>query len=188
MTDAREDRRQFVHAGMTLFALTLRWLTPLQAAVCAAAAIGLNWLILPRFSGAPAGERRGFGDGVRIYPIAVLLLIVVLPAPRAAAAWGVLGIGDAASNLIGRRLSGPRLLGRPDRSLGGTIAFVLLGGAAAAGLWAFVGERALDADVVIASFAAAAAGALAELLWRPKWLDDNLPIAAAAGAVLLLLP
>ena len=47
--------------------------------------------------------------------------------------------------------------------------------------------RVPDAHVVAASFAAAAAGALAEFVPRKLRIDDNLPIAVAAGLVLFAL-
>jgi len=184
---AREDRRQVLHLAMTGIALTLRWLTPGQAAALAGAAIVLNWVVLPclgRDLRRPGGP---FVDGVKLYPVAILLLVLTLPPSSAAAAWGVLGVGDSASNLVGRRIGRPPFLGRDDRSLAGTAAFVLFGGAAALLLRSFVAERAPDLHDVSVAFAAAAAGALAEFIPRRLRLDDNLPIAVAAGTVLFLL-
>ena len=182
MTDGRsEDLRQGIHLAITGCALALRWLTPPQAALCAAGAVVLNWVVLPALGRDLRRPGDPFVDGVRLYPIAVLGLVLLLPLPQAAAAWGVLGVGDAASNLAGRRLGRPPFLGRSDRSLAGSLAFVLTAAPAAAGLWAFVGRVPLDLPLLGASLAAAAAGALAELLPRSRWMDDNLPIAVAAG-------
>ncbi len=188
MSDARaEDRRQAVHLAMTGFALALRVLSPSQAALAAGAAIALTWVVLPlagrdlRRPGAP------FLDGVRLYPVAVLGLVLLLPLPQAAAAWAVLGVGDAASNVVGRRLGRPGLVGRADRSLAGSLAFVLCAGPAALGVHAFVAAAAPDGRTALAVAAATLAGALAELVPLPLRLDDNLPIAAAAGATLALL-
>jgi len=184
---AREDRRQALHFAMTAFAVSLRWLSPIQAAAMAGAAIALNWVILPAIGKDLRRPGDPYVDGARLYPIAVLLLVVFLPAPSADAAWGVLGVGDAASNVVGRRLGRPPFLGRSDRSLAGTAAFVICGGGAALLLGSFVAESMPDLHAVSAAFAAAAAGALAEFTPRRLRLDDNLPIALAAGGVLFLL-
>ncbi len=183
----REDLRQWTHLAMTGFALTLRWLTPDQAAGLAIAAIVLNWVVLPLIGRDLRRPGEPFIDGVKLYPVAVLVLVIFLPLPSAAAAWGVLGVGDAASNLVGRRFGRPPFLGRTDRSFAGTAAFVLSGGCAATLIGGFVANQTPDAHASAASFAAAAAGALAEFTPRRRWLDDNLPIAIAAGAVLYFL-
>ncbi len=190
MTFAAEDRRQAVHVAMTGFAFALRWLTCDQALACAGAAIALNWVVFP-LTGIDRRWLRRAGDpwvdGVKLYPVAVFALIALLPLPQAAAAWVVLGVGDAASNVVGRRFGRPPFLGRPDRSLVGSLAFV--GAAAPAALLAhsFVGYAAPDGRSVGVVLAAAVAGALAEYLPLPKWLDDNVPIAAAAGITLWAL-
>ena len=177
---------------MSLLAFALGTLTHAQALALAGAAIVLNWLVLPRLSADMRRPGGPFLDGVKTYPLAVFALIAALPPSLAAGAWLVLGFGDSASNVVGRRLRpgtplGARLLGRDDRSLGGTAAFVLFGGPAAAAGLAVVGEVPFDTRVLSAGFGAAAAGALAELAWRARTLDDNLPIAAAAGVTLWLL-
>jgi dolichol kinase len=183
----QEDRRQLLHFAMTAFALLLRWLTPLQACAMAAAAVILNWVLMPLFGWDRALRRQSgpFADGVKTYPVAVLLVLAavaakLLPMPAAAAAWGVLGAGDAASNVIGRRWGKPPFLGRRDRSLAGSIAFV----AAAFPLaWSLAAWTAPEGTAPWhASLAAALAGALAELVPLPRGLDDNVPITLAAAA------
>jgi dolichol kinase len=182
----REDRRQVLHLAMAAFALTLRWLGPWQALALAGSAIAMNWVVMPltgldrhlRRPGAP------FVDGVKLYPIAVLAVLLLFPAPVAAAAWAVMGAGDGASNLVGRRFGRPPFLDRADRSLAGTIAFVAAAWPAAWGVHAFVAD---SAGSPLPALAAAVAGAAAELLPLPWGLDDNLPIALAAGAVFAAL-
>jgi dolichol kinase len=173
---------------MTVFALTLRWLTPQQAAALALAAVLLNWVVLPLTGRDLRRPGDPWLDGVKLYPVAVLLLVFFLPLPEAAAAWGVLGVGDVASNVLGRRFGSPPFLGRPDRSLAGTSAFVIFGGAAAVLLLWFVSGYTPDPFDVSMCFSAAAAGALAEFTPKKLRIDDNLPIAIASGAVFLLFP
>ena len=188
MSAARaERRRQAVHLAMTGFALALRWLTPAQAALCAGAAIVLSWVILPLLGASLRRPGGPFVDGVRTYPVAVLALVLLLPLPQAAAAWAVLGVGDAASNLVGSRVGRPGLFGRSDRSLAGTVAFVAAAAPAALGVHAFVAAAAPDWRTTAVVGLAACAGAAAELLPLPRRVDDNVPIAAASGLVLGLL-
>ena len=178
-----EDRRQALHFAMTGFALTLRWLEPWQAYAMAGAAIVVNWALLPAL-GWDRSIRRAdgpFADGVKLYPVAVLAVLLLFPMHEAAAAWAVMGVGDAASNVIGRRLGKRGFFGRADRSLAGTLAFIITAWPAAVGLAMWVGR--LDAATVwLPALAAAAAGALIELVPLPRRLDDNVPIALAAAA------
>ena len=128
--------------------------------------------------------------GLRTYPLAVLLLIVWLPAFEAAAAWGILAFGDAAAALVGTRVRSPSLFGHPKATWAGSTAYVAVGGLAAYGLSA--GAAALAAatgwvdggapPTAVACFAAALGAAILDLLPLPP--DDNLPAAAGAGGVL----
>lgn len=188
----REDFRQLVHGGCTVFALALRWTDRTGAMLLAGAAVLFVWVAMPlagwdrAFRRDATGHVRPRTDGVKVYPVAVLGLVALLPLPLAAAAWGVLGVGDAASNMLGRRLGRPPFLRRDDRSLAGSLAFVATGGAAATLLLAFVAAAPIDGRSALACFGAALAGAVAELL-TPRRIDDNLPVAAAAGAAMWLL-
>ncbi len=179
----REDRRQFLHFGATSFALALRWIPQWAAFTLAGAAVAVWWVFMPLlrrdFGLARDGER--FVGGLRTYPVAVLLLLVLFPLPAAAAGWAVLGVGDAFSNLLGRRYGRHPFLGREDRSLVGTLAFVVTAWPAAWGLAMHVhGPSA--ADAWLPALIAAVAGAVAELLPLQRWIDDNIPVALAAGA------
>jgi dolichol kinase len=181
-----EDRRQALHFAMTAFALALRWLEPWQAWALAGAAIVVNWLLLPAL-GWDKGVRREdgpFADGVKLYPVAVLAVLLLFPSrPQVAAAagWGVMGVGDAASNVVGRRLGRPGFLGRSDRSLAGSVAFLLTAWPAALGLAMFVGGWSA-ASAWLPALTAAAAGMAAEFATIPRRLDDNLTVALAGAA------
>jgi dolichol kinase len=178
-----EDRRQVLHFAMTGFALALRWLSPGQALAMAGAAIVFNWIVMPALGWDKNLRREGapFVDGMKLYPVAVLALLVLFPLPVAAAAWAVMGVGDAASNLVGRHFGKPGFLGRADRSFLGTFAFLVTAWPAAWALSAFVGQRG-QGETWLPALCAAAAGAAVELVPLPRRLDDNLPIALAAGA------
>ena len=178
---------------MTGWVVALRWLTPLQAQGLAGAAVLLNWVILPATGLDRRIRREGspFVDGVKLYPVAVLLALLLFDIRAAAAAWAVLGVGDSLSNLLGRQFGRPPFLGRTDRSAAGSAAFLLTAWPAAwaAALWVGAGHDGLEGDpgrLALAALAAAAAGTVAELVPLPRGIDDNLPIALAAGAAFVL--
>ena len=189
-----ETARQIVHMSMSVFALLLRVLTWWQAALCALAALLFNALVLPRAGGRtlirPADAARGYPFGILVYPVSVLLLILAFPArlDLAAAAWGVLGVGDGAATLVGRRWGRHRLPWNPDKSAEGLLAFVLAGGAAAVFLAWWTAPAITPpppvAFIVAAPILAAVAAGLVETI--PITLDDNISVPAAAGAVLWL--
>ncbi len=114
------------------------------------------------------------------YTTALLGLALFTSPMVASVAVAVLGFGDPAAALIGRRWGRHRLAS--GRSLEGCAAFVVAGFAAAFGtLWLCYPGNPHGPAVALA---AAVAGAVAELLTRR--LDDNLviPLAAAGGALL----
>jgi uncharacterized protein (TIGR00297 family) len=187
-----ETPRQLLHMAMGAFALLLRVLTWWQAALCAVAALGFNFLVLPRIGGRtlyrPADAVRGFPLGILLYPLSVLLLILVFPhrLDIAAAAWGILAVGDGVATLVGSRSRGPRLPWHPDKSWAGTFAF-LVGGAIAGVLLAWWTRPAIVpspsiAFIIAAPIVAAVVAAGVESL--PVRLDDNLSVPAVAALVL----
>lgn len=95
----------------------------------------------------------------------------------------VLAVGDPAAGFIGRRMGGPKLL--EAKSVGGSLAFVFLGGGAAWGFLMATSSLGVGTAFAVA-FLAAFAGAFAELLSRS--IDDNftIPIAASLAAALVL--
>jgi dolichol kinase len=97
----------------------------------------------------------------------------------------VLGWGDPAAGLVGRRYGRTRF--SSGRSLEGSLGFVVVGslGAFAAMRIFYPGVAMVEAAIL--AVAAAVAGAVAELMTRR--LDDNLviPLAAAGGAGLVTL-
>jgi len=189
-----ETARQLVHMSMGAFALLLRVLTWQQAALCALAALLFNAVVLPRTGGRtiirPADASRGYPLGILIYPVSVLLLVLAFPARLdiAAAAWGVLAIGDGAATLVGRRWGRHRLGWNPDKSVEGLLAFVVAGSAGAVFLAWWTAPAITPppsmAFVVAAPLLAAVAAGLVETV--PVALDDNISVPATAGAVLWL--
>jgi uncharacterized protein (TIGR00297 family) len=187
-----EDGRQLVHIAMGGFALLLRYLSWWEGAVLAGVAIAFNLYALPRIAGdrlyRPAEAARKYYSGVTLYPVSILLVLFALPDRRdiVAAAWGVLAFGDGMATLAGRHLASPRIPWNREKSVAGTAAFVLAGGAAASFLcwWcrpAIVPPPYLWFTLAM-PFAAALAAAAVETI--PIRLDDNLSVTATAAAVL----
>ena len=177
---------------MGIFALLLRALSWWQAAALAALALLFNIFVLPRLGGQrlyrPADTARGFPTGIVLYPLAVLLLILTFPSRPdiAAAAWGILAVGDGSATLVGRRIGGPRIPWNRDKTLAGSVSFAVLG-AAAGVLLAWWTRPAVTPPpswwfVLGAPTAAAIIAAVVETM--PVRLDDNLAVPAVAAAVL----
>jgi uncharacterized protein (TIGR00297 family) len=187
-----EHARQWVHVGSGLFALLLRVLTWWQAAALAATALTFNLIVLPRIGGRrlyrPVDEARGFPLGILLYPLSVLLLILIFPfrLDIVAAAWGILAVGDGFATLVGQRIRGRQLPWNREKTIAGTIAFVVCGGtgAVALALWtrAAVTPPPSLAFVIVAPLVAAVTAALVETL--PVRLDDNISVPMTAAAAL----
>ena len=187
-----ETARQVVHMAMGGFALLLRWLPWWQAVALAVAALAFNLVLLPRLRVnlyRPGDRERGV-HGIIWYPLAVLLLLVTFPRRLdiVAAAWGILAIGDGIATLAGRAIGGPRWPWNREKTLSGSAAFAI-GGAAAGVFLAWWCRPALApapalAFTIAAPILAAVTAALVETM--PVRLDDNLSVAAAAGAILWL--
>jgi len=187
-----ETARQVVHMAMGAFALLLRWIPWWQAVALAVGAIVFNVAILPRISVRlyrPGDRERGL-HGIVFYPLAVLLLLLAFPhrLDIAAAAWGILAIGDGIATLAGRAIGGPRWPWNREKTLSGSAAFAIFG--AAAGVFpagwcrpSVVPSPSL-AFSIGAPIVAAIAAAFVETI--PVRLDDNLSVAAAAGTALYL--
>ena len=189
-----ERARQWVHIGSGGFALLLRALTWRQAALLALVALAFNALALPRIGGRrlyrPADEARGFPLGILLYPISVLALILLFRSrlDLAAAAWGVLALGDGMATLVGRRVRGRTLPWNGEKTIAGTAAFVFFGGLAGVALawWTrpAIAPRPPLAFTLIAPALAAFLSAMVESI--PVRLDDNVSVPFSAAAVLWL--
>jgi uncharacterized protein (TIGR00297 family) len=186
-----EDRRQIVHVAIGGLALLLRVLTPWQATVLAGGAVAFNLFALPRLAGAlyrPGEVRRRLFSGIVLYPVAVLLLILTFPDRRdiVASAWGILAFGDGMATLAGRHIASPRLSWNPEKSVAGSIAFVLFGGAAGSFLCWWCRPTVIPPAYMWFSvwmpWVAAVVAAAVETI--PIKFDDNISVPTVASAVL----
>jgi uncharacterized protein (TIGR00297 family) len=191
-----ELARKAIHIGCVGFAFLLRDMTPAQAALMAAAAFLFNWQVLPRIGGKSlwrgADRERGYPGGILFYPLAVLGLVLWFwhSLPLAAAAWGILAVGDGMASLVGQALGGPRLPWNPAKGWAGSLAFVVFGTLAAAVLLAWTARLPLDPHAWHAgrtlgvSLGVTLLCALVES--APTTLDDNLTVPLAAALALPL--
>jgi uncharacterized protein (TIGR00297 family) len=180
--ETNEGLRKFLHIVFGLCAVGLKYIPWRVAAVVAAAAVIGNWLLLHRLVGKRvARHARGYDAGIVLYPAAVLALILIFNwhLEIAAAAWVLLAFGDGFATLLGKAFPLARLPWNREKSMGGTIAFVLFGGAAA-----FAVARIFGGPPTTALAIAIVTAAIAESL--PLRLNDNVVVPAAAAAVLAI--
>jgi uncharacterized protein (TIGR00297 family) len=192
MSGFSESRRQAVHITMGGWALLLRWITWPQAAALAGAALVFNAFVLPRVGGPrlyrDADVTRGLPIGILFYPLSVLFLVLLFPyrLDIVAAAWGIMAAGDGFATIAGRSFGRTRLPWNAEKTVEGTVAFIVAGSAAGALLawWVRPGVEPVPPVVFTlgAPIFAAVVAALVETI--PVRLDDNLSVpAAAAGAL-----
>ena len=161
----------------------------------------------------PVDEARGFPLGILLYPLSVLLLTLAFPSRLdiAAAAWGILAFGDGFATLVGRSrteetaenaliaendlfsassavsaVPSGRIPWNADKSIAGTLAFIVCGSAAGVALAWWVRPAVTPMPpltfTIAAPIAAALLAALVETI--PVRLDDNISVPATAGLVL----
>ena len=183
-----EDARKLVHVAMGALALLLRFLPWWQAVILAASAVCFNMWLLRRVTRGRLhrpSEAEWFAPGIVFYPASVLLLLLLLPGRPdiVAAAWGIMAAGDGAATLVGRRSRGARVPWNRDKSLAGSVAFVVAGGAAGSflGWWCRppVMPPPYEWFSLAAPIVAAIAAAAVETV--PIKLDDNLSVPSSAA-------
>ena len=184
-----ESLRKIVHIGIGLFAFSLRWLAPWQAALVAAAAVLHNWLVLPRYLGNRiARSAKGWDLGIVAYPAAVLALILLFPSrpELAAAVWAILAFGDGFATIAGRNLASPPLPWNPEKSVAGSLGFLAAGIPGACAAYHFVGkhESLSPAGIALVSAVVIICATVESL---PLNLDDNLTIPFSGALSIWLL-
>jgi dolichol kinase len=181
------DFRAWFHAATGLVALGLGVFPYALSVAGAVLGVVAGWIVIPRTPLEARLRRPGepWLNGLRTYPVAVILLVLFLrPATLAATAWAVWAAGDAAASLVGRHVRAPALFGHRKATWSGTPAFVVLGTLAGYGAGRFVEATGRRGDLAARRRAlAAVASALVDLVRIPP--DDNLPNALAAGVALV---
>lgn len=112
------------------------------------------------------------------YATALLAIAIANCVPAAAVGLIVLGLGDPAAAIVGKRFGKIKLLG--GRTLEGTLAFVGVGALASFAFLSLVHPSLATGTALLAAVLGGVAGAVAELV--SGRLDDNLTIPLAAFA------
>ncbi|HEX9407865.1 MAG TPA: DUF92 domain-containing protein [Thermoanaerobaculia bacterium] len=181
--ETNETLRKSIHIAIGFFAVALKWLPWRFAAAVAAVFVIVNWLVLHRLVGKRvARHARGYDAGIVLYPLAVCVLIITFNwhISLAAVAWVILAFGDGSATLAGRAMPIGRLPWNHDKSWGGSLAFLIIGGAAAVGIAMLFGSPSLTViatTVVIAAFVES----------LPLGLNDNFTVPFAAATTLAML-
>ena len=177
MTAQGETARRVVHFAMGGLAFLLPYLTPMQAACAAGAAVLFNLFLLPHVG--PSLFRRGerespWRSGVVIYPTTVLLLVLLFHRHMeiAGAAWAILAAGDSAAGWIGRRFGRTPIPWNRSKTMEGSCAFAVAAFAFSWAVLVWMGRRPLEA-ALLAATASVFAAFMESLPWR---LDDNLTV------------
>jgi len=166
-----------VHFAVGGLAFLLPYLTPLQAACAACAALAFNLFLLPRVG--PALFRRGeleapWRSGIVSYPAAVLLLVLLFHRRMeiAGAAWAIMAAGDSAAGWVGRRWGRRSIPWNASKTVEGTVAFAV---AAFFGCWAVLAW--MGRDPAVAALLSGAASLFAAFIESLPWrLDDNFTV------------
>lgn len=192
MAESSEYRRKTLHIGVGAFALLLRYLTWWQAALCAIGAFVFNAWILPACGGRnlwrEADRARGHPTGILVYPISLLCLFLLFHdrLHLAAAAWGIMAVGDGMASVFGTAMGSAKLPWNRTKSWAGSIAMLVFGAPAAVGLawWTSRGEIDL-AHAAILICVISLVAVLIESVDSP--LDDNISVPIGGGLLLYLL-
>ena len=184
--------RQWVHIGFGAAALLLPFLHWYQATILAACAVVFNISLLRRIAGnrlhRPVELAQTIPVGLVLYPTSILLLLLMLPArvDIVAAAWGILAAGDGAATLVGRRYGSGRWPWNRSKSVAGSAALVIAGGAAGAFLCWWCRPVVIPPPYLWFSIGApiAAAVVAAAVETVPIRLDDNVSVPLTAAAAL----
>lgn len=192
MAPHSEVGRKWVHIAFGAAALLLRYLHWWQAVILAATAVLFNTFLLRKVSGGrlhrPHEIDQPWPAGLVYYPTSILLLLLFIPSRPdiVAGAWGIMAAGDGAATLVGRRFGTRKWPWNRQKSVAGSVAFVVAGGAAGALLAWWCRPAVIPPPYlwfsIGAPFVAALVAAAVETV--PIRLDDNLSVPLASGVAL----
>jgi uncharacterized protein (TIGR00297 family) len=190
-----DTRRPWVHVAFGAAALLLSFLHWYQAVILAAAAIMFNIRLLRKSAGdrlrRPLELQQAVPAGIVLYPTSILIMLLMLPGRPdiVAAAWGILAVGDGAATLAGRRYGATKWPWNRQKSVAGSVALIIAGGAAGAFLCWWCRSVIIPPPYLWFSTAGPLAAAIvaAAVETVPIRLNDNLSVPLSAAAVLWAL-
>jgi dolichol kinase len=176
-----ETLRQWVHIAFGAAALLLPFLHWYQAVILAAVAIMFNIRLLRKIAGKrlhrPLELQQSVPAGLVLYPTSILIMLLMLPdrPDIVAGTWGILAVGDGAATLVGRRYGLRKWPWNRQKSVVGSMAFAIAGGAAGAFLCWWCRSAIIPPPYLWFSTAAplAAATVAAAVETVPIRLNDN---------------
>jgi len=180
MHQTNETLRKSIHIAVGFGAIVLKYVTWQMAALIALVSTIGNALLLHRLVGKGVSRHeRGWDAGIVLYPFCVLILILLFQqhAVFIAIPWVILGFGDGFATLIGKRFPIRALPWNREKSIGGSLTFVIAGSAAAVAAAYF-----FHYDRIEIAIAAAVVAAIAESL--PLHVNDNIVVPFAAAVTL----
>jgi len=186
-----EDLRQLEHMAPLVFAFLLRFLSWDQALALAALAVIYALFVSSRLWRAAQRRdeaERGFSPGKVAYAVSILFLVLLFPDDEyiVSAVWANLSIGDAVSNLAGRRFGRTRLPWSTDKTWVGMGAAFLASSLAGFILLVWTGIPGAGARIwTLAALYAVATSVVCSLVETlPLPVDDNISICASGGLFL----
>ena len=181
--------RKLVHISMLSFALLLPFLTWVEAAGAALAALAFNLFILPRLElnlgkqvSAAEGETAPVQwTGIVAYPISVLVLVLLFGRRMevVGAVWAIMALGDGFASVAGETLGGPAVAWNRGKTWSGFAAFVAAGTLGSFALARWIDPSLPELKVLLVCAATAVVGAVVETL--PIKLDDNISVPLICG-------
>ncbi|MAG21738.1 MAG: TIGR00297 family protein [Candidatus Diapherotrites archaeon] len=127
-------------------------------------------------------QKKGYSLGVIFYPISVLVLMIIFPMHIAIAAWAIMALGDGFATIFGEKFPIKKIPWNPDKSLGGTLAFILFGTLGAAFFLWYLGGLESVYRLILFALGTAFVAALVES--SSLRIEDNLSVPLAAGLFL----
>ncbi|NWG13665.1 MAG: DUF92 domain-containing protein [Acidobacteria bacterium] len=189
-----EDLRQLEHAAPIGFAFLLRYLTWPQALALALLAVAYAALISTRLwpsASRPGEAERGFSPGKLAYALSVFSLVLLFPREQhiVVTVWANLSVGDAVSNVVGRRFGRARLPWNAEKSWAGSAAALAASTLAALALLAWTGFPAPGGSLWTRAWLYAVTTSLVCSLIEsvPLPVDDNIAICAAGAPFMVWL-
>ena len=193
MRERGEDLRQLEHLLPLTFAFLLPYVDYRLILLLSLVSFFYAAFVSPRWIRVTTRDSErvaGFSAGKLWYAFGIMLLLLLFRESLhvAAAVWAVLAVGDSVSNLVGRRWPGMPLPYNREKSVGGSLGFVL---SATAGSWTLlvwnlpqsVGSSNLT--LAVCCLFGSLVCALAESL--PNLLDDNLIIVSVGAGIFPLV-
>jgi len=186
-----EDRRQLEHVVPLFVAFLLPYITYRGVLVLGVLGLIYSLYVSPRWIQVTTRpeERNRISIGKLSYTLASLSVLLCFHKRIyiGAGAFAVLAVGDALSNLVGRKVGGPHFPYNRRKTVAGFLAFAVGGTLAAWVVLLWNRPDATYSGATLLLFAALVAGVCALFETLPAVIDDNITIVWLAAGLFWLL-